>query len=36
MAALQSMFGWAQLSTAQKYVRLSGGATQQALEAVYG
>lgn len=36
VAALQSMFGWADLATAQKYVRLSGGATQQALESVYG
>lgn len=29
--ALQSMFGWADLGTAMKYLRLSGGATQQAL-----
>lgn len=36
VAALQSLFGWAELQTAQKYVRLSGGATQQALETVYG
>lgn len=36
VAALQSLFGWAELQTAQKYVRLSGGATQEALEAVYG
>lgn len=32
VAALQSLFGWSQLSTAQKYVRLTGGATRQALE----
>lgn len=30
-AALQSLFGWSQLTTAQKYVRLSGGATAKAL-----
>lgn len=30
-AALQDLFGWAQLSTAQKYLRLSGGATANAL-----
>lgn len=36
VAALQSLFGWAELSTAQKYVRLSGGATQEALDSVYG
>lgn len=36
VAALQSLFGWSQLSTAQKYVRLSGGATQDALQSVYG
>lgn len=36
VAALQSLFGWSDLATAQKYVRLSGGATQQALESVYG
>ena len=35
LAALQSLFGWADLSTAQKYLRLSGGATEQALEEVY-
>lgn len=29
--ALQSLFGWADLGTAMKYLRLSGGATQQAL-----
>lgn len=34
--ALQSLFGWAQLSTAQKYVRVSGGATQDALNEVFG
>lgn len=28
---LQAMFGWADLTTAQKYIRLSGGATQEAL-----
>lgn len=30
--ALQSLMGWNQLSTAQKYIRLSGGATAKALE----
>ena len=29
--ALQSLFGWANLDTAQKYIRLSGGATADAL-----
>lgn len=29
--ALQSLFGWAQLNVAQKYIRLSGGATADAL-----
>jgi len=29
--ALQSLMGWSQLSVAQKYLRLSGGATQEAL-----
>lgn len=29
--ALQSLFGWSDLGTAMKYLRLSGGATQQAL-----
>ncbi|MUV59763.1 tyrosine-type recombinase/integrase [Halobacterium sp. CBA1126] len=29
--ALQSMFGWQDLETARKYLRLSGGATQDAL-----
>lgn len=28
---LQAMFGWSDLTTAQKYIRLSGGATQEAL-----
>lgn len=36
VAALQSLFGWADMSTPQKYIRLSGGATRQALEDVYG
>lgn len=31
-AALQSLFGWSNLSTAQKYLRLSGGATAKALK----
>lgn len=31
-AALQSLFGWSNLQTAQKYLRLSGGATAKALE----
>ena len=34
-AALQSLFGWTDLDTAQKYVRLSGGQTQQALNDVH-
>jgi len=29
--ALQSLFGWANLDVAQKYIRLSGGATAEAL-----
>lgn len=29
--ALQSLFGWSDLATAQKYIRLSGGATADAL-----
>jgi integrase len=32
---LQSLMGWAQLSTAQKYIRLSGGATAKALRDVH-
>lgn len=28
---LQALFGWADLATARKYIRLSGGATQRAL-----
>jgi integrase len=35
-AALQSMMGWAQLTTAQKYIRLSGGATEKALLQAHG
>lgn len=35
-AALQAMMGWADLSTAVKYVRASGEQTRQALEQVYG
>lgn len=31
-AALQSMFGWGRLDVAQKYLRLSGSATADALE----
>lgn len=34
-APLQSMFGWNQLTTAQKYIRLSGGATADALRQVH-
>lgn len=33
---LQSLMGWRQLSTAQKYIRLSGGATAEALRDVHG
>jgi integrase len=33
---LQALFGWADLATAQKYIRLSGGATQQALRETHG
>ncbi|WP_368409343.1 tyrosine-type recombinase/integrase [Halorussus gelatinilyticus] len=33
---LQSLMGWADMATAQKYIRLSGGATAQALNAVHG
>ena len=32
---LQSMMGWRQLSTAQKYIRKSGGATAKALRDVH-
>lgn len=32
---LQSMMGWRQISTAQKYIRLSGGATADALRDVH-
>lgn len=35
VVALQSFFGWSDLATAQKYVRLSGGATQQALQSAH-
>ena len=31
VSALQSLFGWADISIAQKYLRLSGGATSKAL-----
>lgn len=34
-AALQSLFGWSKLSVANKYVRLSGGATADALRDVH-
>lgn len=34
-APLQSLFGWADLATAQKYLRLSGGATAKALKEVH-
>jgi integrase len=32
---LQALFGWADLATAQKYIRLSGGATQDALRSAH-
>lgn len=32
---LQSLFGWTDMSTAQKYIRLSGGATAKALNEVH-
>lgn len=35
-AALQALMGWAKLSTANKYVRISGGATQKALLEAHG
>lgn len=35
-AALQSLMGWAELSTAQKYVRLSGEQTRRALMDAHG
>lgn len=35
VAALQSMFGWSNIATAQKYVRLSGRATENALNETY-
>lgn len=34
--ALQAMMGWAQIDTAEKYIRLSGGRTKAALNEVYG
>jgi len=34
--ALQALFGWSHFNTAQKYLRLSGGATKRALNDVYG
>lgn len=34
-APLQNFFGWHQISTAQKYIRLSGSATADALRDVY-
>lgn len=34
--ALQNLFGWARLATAQKYIRLSGSATSAALRAAHG
>jgi len=34
--ALQAMMGWAQIDTAEKYIRLSGGRTKQALTEIYG
>jgi integrase len=34
--ALQSLFGWAKISVAQKYLRLSGSATAEALRAAHG
>jgi integrase len=33
--ALQSLMGWERISTARKYLRVSGGATEKALEEVY-
>jgi len=33
--ALQNLFGWTDLETAQKYVRLSGGKTRDALNKVH-
>jgi len=35
-AALQALHGWAQLSTANKYIRLTGTATSRALNEVHG
>lgn len=32
---LQSLMGWSQISTAQKYIRISGGATSKALREVH-
>lgn len=34
-APLQSMMGWRKITTAEKYIRLSGGATANALESVH-
>jgi len=33
--ALQAMMGWAKIETAEKYIRLSGGRTKQALNDLY-
>ena len=33
--ALQAMMGWAKIETAEKYIRLSGGRTKQALNEVF-
>lgn len=34
--ALQNLMGWADLETAQKYLRKSAGATEKALEEIHG
>ena len=35
VSALQAMFGWSKIATAEKYIRLSGGRTKQALSQLY-
>ncbi|AAM88709.1 site-specific integrase [Natrialba phage PhiCh1] len=36
IASMKAMMGWAKLSTAEKYIRISGGRTKRALLEIYG
>ncbi|QBI90041.1 tyrosine integrase/recombinase [Halobacterium phage ChaoS9] len=36
IASMKAMMGWAKLSTAEKYIRISGGRTKRALLELYG